>query len=89
MNFVFCREKHQLPKYAIGTRPHVINSVKMVSNSVPRGKKPNSTAHTFILNMLVENEFRIAAKKKKTSIVYILLILYKEAMDKQVNQVNL
>lgn len=71
MNFVFSKIRCQLPKYAVGERPHVINIAKVLSNIDSKNTTEGTVARAYIINMLMENEFRIAAKKRKSCIVYI------------------
>lgn len=71
MNFVFSKIRCQLPKYAVGEKPHVINIAKILSNLDSKGSNEGSAAHAYIINMLMENEFRVADKKRKSCIVYV------------------
>lgn len=71
MNFVFAKQKVSLPKYATGVRPYTIDVNKILLKV--KGSKSEETVNTsaYLINMILQDEFEFALKKKKTCILYI------------------
>lgn len=71
MNFIFSKEKANLPKYATGSRPYVIDVNKILLKI--KGSKSEDSVNTsaYLANMILQEEFEFAIKKKKTCIYYI------------------
>lgn len=71
MNFVFSTEKVNLPKYASGSKPYVIDVNKLllkIKNRDPEGMENTSI---YLMNLVLQEEFEFALKKRKTCIYYI------------------
>lgn len=72
MNFIFSKEKVQAPKYAIGTKPYIIDTDKIFNKILKRKSKDDlSNSVIYLANMVLMEEFEFALKKKKSSIIYI------------------
>lgn len=71
MNFVFSKEKVNLPKYASGSKPYVIDVNKLLLKI--KSSKPDSMENTsiYLMNLVLQEEFEFAVKKRKTCIYYI------------------
>lgn len=71
MNFVFAREKTNIPKYASGSRPYVIDISKILSRM--KKSSPDGMLNTsiYLMNLVLQEEFQFAIKKKKTCIHYV------------------
>lgn len=71
MNFVFSRERITLPKYASGQRPYVIDVNKIMTKV--KGSKSSDMLNTsaYLINMILQEEFEFALRKKKTCVCYV------------------
>ena len=71
MNFVFSKEKVNLPKYVSGPKPYVIDVNKLLLKI--RNRNPDSMEKTsiYLMNLVLQEEFEFAVKKRKTCIYYI------------------
>lgn len=71
MNFVFAREKVNLPKYTTGTKPYVVDVNRLFMKIKPSGSEETINTSIYLMNMILQEEFGFAAKKRKTCIYYI------------------
>lgn len=70
MNFIFCDQRHDIPKYAAGSNPYTINVAKILSAS-SSSDYIDRQSYVFALNMMLIDEFLFASKNKKSAIIYI------------------
>jgi hypothetical protein len=71
MNFVFSREKVNLPKYASGSKPYVIDVNKLLLRIKNRDTDGMVNTSIYLMNLVLQEEFEFAIKKRKTCIYYI------------------
>lgn len=71
MNFVFSTERANLPKYASGTKPYTIDVNKILSRMKTGDPEDMVNTSIYLINMILQEEFEFALRKKKTCILYI------------------
>jgi hypothetical protein len=71
MNFVFSKEKVNLPKYASGSKPYIIDVNKLLLKIKNKGPDGLVNTSAYLMNLVLQEEFEFAIKKRKTCIYYI------------------
>lgn len=71
MNFVFSKEKNTVPKYALGSKPYVIDINKLLLKVNKGNANGLMNTSIYLMNMVLREEFKFAMKKRKTCIYYI------------------
>lgn len=71
MNFVFAKERVNIPKYASGTKPYVIDVNKILSKMKKGDSSGMVNTEIYLMNMILQEEFEFSLRKKKTCIYYV------------------
>jgi hypothetical protein len=71
MNFVFARERVNIPKYALGINPYVIDVNKILSKMKGTDSPIMINSKIYLMNMILQEEFEFSMRKKKTCIYYV------------------
>jgi hypothetical protein len=71
MNLIFSKERLNIPKYASGSKPYVIDVNKILLKLKKNSEDNLENTSVYLMNMVLREEFEYAKKKKKTSIYYI------------------
>ena len=71
MNVIFSKERVNIPKYASGAKPYVIDVHKLLNKMGKQGNTDLLNTSVYLMNMVLRQEFETSIKKKRTCIYYI------------------